>query len=69
MGFRVWAKVTRRANGDSPGIADGLVKRGEELVIIGGEESKRDRVNQQLRFVRSWFENIPRIVAYWKRFV
>jgi len=33
-GFRVWVKVTRRENGDSPGIADGLMKRGEELVIV-----------------------------------
>jgi len=32
--FRVWVKVTRRENGDSPGIADGLMKRGEELVIV-----------------------------------
>ena len=33
-GFRVWVEVTRRENGDSPGIADGLVKRGKELVIV-----------------------------------
>jgi len=33
-GFRVWVKVTCRENGDSPGIADGLVKRGEELAIV-----------------------------------
>jgi len=32
--FRVWVEVTRRENGDSPGIADGLVKRGKELVIV-----------------------------------
>ena len=32
--FRVWVKVTCRENGDSPGIADGLMKRGEELVIV-----------------------------------
>jgi len=30
----VWVKVTRRENGDSPGIAHGLMKRGKELVII-----------------------------------
>jgi len=29
-GLCVWVKVTRRENGDSPGIADGLMKRGEE---------------------------------------
>jgi len=40
--FRVWVEVTRRENGDSPGIADGLGKRGKELVIARGEESKRD---------------------------
>jgi len=32
--FRVWVKVTRRENRDSLGIADGLMKRGQELVII-----------------------------------
>jgi len=32
--FHVWVKVTRRENGDSPSIADGLMKRGEELVIV-----------------------------------
>jgi len=40
--FRVWVKVARRENGDSPGIADGLMKRGEELVIVRGEEGKRN---------------------------
>jgi len=40
--LRVRVKVTRRENGDSPGIADGLVKRGEKLVIVRGEEGKRD---------------------------
>jgi len=49
--FRVWVKVTRRENGDSPGIADGLMKRGQKLVIVRGEEGKRDGVNQPLRFV------------------
>ena len=52
-----------------PGIADGLVNSGKELVIVRGEESKRDGVNQELRFVRSWFEDFPRGVAYWKGFV
>jgi len=32
--FWVRVKVTRRENADSPGIADGLMKRGEELVVI-----------------------------------
>ena len=32
--IRVWVKVTCRENGDSPGIADGLMKRGEELFIV-----------------------------------
>jgi len=40
--FRVWVKLTQRENGDSPGIADGLMKRGEELVIVRGEEGERD---------------------------
>jgi len=56
-GFRVWVKVPRRENGDSPGIADGLVKRGKELVIVRGEESKRDGVNQELCLLRSRFED------------
>jgi len=62
--FRVWVKVTRRENGDSPGIADGLVQRGKELVIVRGEESKRDGVNQELCFIRSGFEDFARGVAY-----
>jgi len=45
------------------------MKRGEELAIVRGEESKRDRVNQELRFVWGWFENIPRGVAYRKGLV
>ena len=40
--LHVWVEVTHRENGDSPGIADGLVKRGEKLVIVFGEEGKRD---------------------------
>jgi len=32
--FRVRVKVTRRENGDSPGTPDGLMKRGEDLVIV-----------------------------------
>jgi len=40
--FRVRVQVTRRENGDSPGIADGLRKRGEELVIVRGEEGEGD---------------------------
>jgi len=32
--FCVWVKVTCRENGDSPGMADGLMKRGKELVIV-----------------------------------
>jgi len=32
--LRVWVKVRRRENGDSPGIAEGLMKRGKELVIV-----------------------------------
>jgi len=32
--FRVPVKVTCGENRDSPGIADGLVKRGEELGIV-----------------------------------
>jgi len=32
--FRVWVEVMRRENGDSPGIAGGIVKRGKELVIV-----------------------------------
>ena len=67
--FRVWVQVTCRENGDSPGIADGLVKRGKELVIVKGEESKRDGVNQELRFVRSGFEDFAWGVAYRKGFV
>ena len=54
--FHVWDKVIRRENGDSPAIPDGLVKRGEELVIVRGEESKMDGVSQKLRFVRSGLE-------------
>jgi len=38
----VRVKVTRCENGDSPGIADGRMKRGEKLVIVRGEEGKRD---------------------------
>jgi len=49
--FRVWVKVMRRENGDSPGIADELMKRGKELVIVPGEESKRDGVNKKLGLV------------------
>ena len=40
------------------------MKRGEELAIVRGEESKRDGVNQELCFVRSGFQEIPRGVAY-----
>jgi len=65
----VWVKVTRRENGDCPGIADGLVKRGKELVIVRGEKGKRAGVNQELCFVRSGFEDSPRGVAYRKGFV
>ena len=32
--FCVWVKVAHRENGDSPGIVDGLMKRGERLVIL-----------------------------------
>jgi len=67
--FRVWVNVMRRENGDSPGIVDGLMKRGEKLVIVGGEEGKRDGVNQQLCFVWARFENVPRRVAYRKGLV
>jgi len=45
------------------------VKRGKELVIVRGEESQRDGVNQELRFVRSGFEDFPRGIAYRKGFV
>jgi hypothetical protein len=45
------------------------VKRGEELGIVRGEECKRDGVDQELCFVRSGFEEIPRGVAYRKGFV
>jgi len=34
-----------------PGIADGLVKRGEELGIVCEEECERDGVDQKWRFV------------------
>ena len=44
--FRVRVKVTCCENGDFPGIADGLRKRGEELVIIRGKEGKRNGANQ-----------------------
>jgi len=67
--FRVWVKITRRENGDSPGIADGLMKRGEQLVIVREEEGKRNGVNQQLCFVWSGFENVPRRVPYREGFV
>jgi len=33
-GLRVWIEILGGENGDSPGIGDGLMKRGEELVII-----------------------------------
>jgi len=45
------------------------VKRGEELGIVGGEECKRDGVDQKLCFVRSGYEEIPRGVAYRKGLV
>ena len=32
--FRVRVKVTCSENGDSPGILDGPMKRGEELIIV-----------------------------------
>ena len=66
--FQGRVKVTRRENGDCPGIADGLVKRGEELVIIRGKEGKRDRVNQCMCFVRGGLEDLPRGVAHSERF-
>ena len=34
MRFRFRVKVTCRENGNSPGIADGLMKKGEELGIV-----------------------------------
>ena len=40
--FRVPVKVTCRENGYSSGIADGLIKRGEELAIVSEEEVERD---------------------------
>jgi len=57
-------KVTCSENGDSPGIADGLIKRGEELEILSTEDGKRNGVNQQLCFVWGGFEEIPRAFAH-----
>jgi len=34
MGLTVGVEVAIRDNGDSPGIAEGLMKRGEQLIVI-----------------------------------
>ena len=63
-GFWVRVKVTRGENRDSSSIVDALMKSGEELAIVGGEEGERDEVNQDLCLVWSGFKKIPRGIAH-----